>query len=45
MKIVNKEEDFETLFFTAKSESQKYFGNDEVYMEKFFQNPRHIDCL
>ena len=43
MKIVNKEEEFETLFSTAKSEAQKYFGNDEVYIEKFFQNPRHIE--
>ena len=43
MKIVHKEEEFETLFFTAKSEAQKYFGNDEVYIEKFFQNPRHIE--
>ena len=37
MKIVYKEEEFETLFSTAKSEAQKYFGNDEVYIEKFFQ--------
>ena len=43
MKIVKKEEEFETLFSTAKSEAQKYFGNDEVYIEKFFQNPRHIE--
>ncbi len=43
MKIVYKEEEFETLFSTAKSEAQKYFGNDEVYIEKFFQNPRHIE--
>ncbi len=43
MKIVNKEEEFETLFSTAKSEAQKYFGNDEVYIEKYFQNPRHIE--
>ena len=43
MKIVQKEEEFETLFSTAKSEAQKYFGNDEVYIEKFFQNPRHIE--
>tara|TARA_B100000886_G_scaffold307525_1_gene240604 strand:- start:727 stop:2064 length:1338 start_codon:yes stop_codon:yes gene_type:complete len=43
MKIVRKEEEFETLFLTAKSEAQKYFGNDEVYIEKFFQNPRHIE--
>ncbi len=43
MKIVYKEEEFETLFSTAKTEAQKYFGNNEVYIEKFFQNPRHIE--
>ncbi len=43
MKIVNKNEEFENLFLTAKSEAKKYFGNDEVYIEKFFQNPRHIE--
>ena len=43
MKIVYKENEFETFFLTAKTEAQKYFGNDEVYIEKFFQNPRHIE--
>ena len=43
MKIVNKEEEFEDLFLTAKLEAKKFFGNDEVYIEKFFQNPRHIE--
>ncbi len=43
MKIVTKLEDFETLFLTAKQEAKKFFGNDEVYIEKFFQNPRHIE--
>tara|TARA_Y100000992_G_scaffold136299_1_gene90199 strand:- start:1208 stop:2545 length:1338 start_codon:yes stop_codon:yes gene_type:complete len=43
MKIVDKMENFENSFITAKSEAQKYFGNDEVYIEKFFQNPRHIE--
>ena len=43
MKIVHNEEDFDLLFVTAKSEAKKYFGNDEVYIEKFFQNPRHIE--
>ena len=43
MKIVKDESDFEKLFSFAKSEAQKYFGNDEVYIEKFFQNPRHIE--
>ncbi len=43
MKIVYKESEFDDLFSTAKSEAQKYFGNDEIYIEKFFQNPRHIE--
>ncbi len=43
MKIVKNEKEFDELFATAKSEAQKYFGNDEVYIEKFFQNPRHIE--
>tara|TARA_Y100000590_G_scaffold391661_1_gene468492 strand:+ start:2686 stop:4023 length:1338 start_codon:yes stop_codon:yes gene_type:complete len=43
MKIVYEEKNFEELFLAAKSEAQKYFANDEVYIEKFFQNPRHIE--
>ena len=38
-----KLEEFENLFLTAKQEAKKFFGNDEVYIEKFFQNPRHIE--
>ncbi len=43
MKIVNSENDFEPQFKNAKLEAKKYFANDEVYIEKFFQNPRHIE--
>ena len=43
IKIVNEENEFEECFKTAKIEAQKYFANDEVYIEKFFQNPRHIE--
>tara|TARA_B100001121_G_scaffold143325_1_gene125373 strand:- start:321 stop:1658 length:1338 start_codon:yes stop_codon:yes gene_type:complete len=43
MKIVKDENEFENLFITAKQEAKKYFGNDEVYIEKFFENPRHIE--
>ena len=43
MKIVNKIDEFENLFLLAKQEAKKFFGNDEVYIEKFFQNPRHIE--
>ena len=31
------------LFLTAKSEAKKNFNNDELYIEKYFKNPRHIE--
>jgi len=43
MKVVEKETQLENLFLTAKSEAKKYFGNDELYIEKYFKNPRHIE--
>ena len=44
MKIVDeKESELENLFSTAKNEAKKYFGNDELYIEKYFKNPRHIE--
>jgi acetyl-CoA carboxylase biotin carboxylase subunit len=43
MKIVEKESELENLFLTAKLEAKKYFGNDELYIEKYFKNPRHIE--
>ena len=26
-----------------KTEAKKFFGNDELYIEKYFKNPRHIE--
>ena len=43
MKIVQEEKKFDLSFSAAKIEAMKYFGNDELYIEKFFQNPRHIE--
>jgi len=43
MKIVEKESELENLFLTAKQEAKKYFGNDELYIEKYFKHPRHIE--
>jgi len=43
MKIIYNEKDFDLSFSAARTEAMKYFGNDEVYIEKFFQNPRHIE--
>jgi len=43
MKVVEREEKLEELFSSARLEARKYFGNDEVYIEKYFKNPRHIE--
>ena len=43
MKIVEEENQLENLFLTAKSEAKKFFNNDELYIEKYFKNPRHIE--
>jgi len=43
MKVVNKSEELEKLFSLAKLEAKKYFNNDNVYIEKYFKNPRHIE--
>ena len=43
MKIIYDESKFEELFLSAKSEAKKFFANEEVYIEKFFEDPRHIE--
>ncbi len=43
MRIVQSEEELEESFNLAKSESQKAFGRDDIYMEKFLVNPKHIE--
>lgn len=43
MKKVAKESELENAMNEAKNEAKKYFNNDEVYIEKYFNNPRHIE--
>jgi acetyl-CoA carboxylase biotin carboxylase subunit len=43
MKVAETEADLEMAFSTARSEAKAAFGNDEVYMEKYLQKPRHIE--
>ncbi|WP_420343591.1 acetyl-CoA carboxylase biotin carboxylase subunit [Paenirhodobacter sp.] len=43
MKVALTEEELEIAFRTARSEAKAAFGNDEVYMEKYLQKPRHIE--
>ncbi len=43
MKVALNEEELEVAFRTARSEAKAAFGNDEVYMERYLQRPRHIE--
>ena len=43
MSIVRKEEDLISSISLTKSEARIAFNNDMVYMEKFLENPRHIE--
>jgi acetyl-CoA carboxylase biotin carboxylase subunit len=43
MKVAHNAEELEIAFRTARSESKAAFGNDEVYIEKYLQKPRHIE--
>ncbi len=43
MKVALNEEELESAFTAAKSEAKAAFGDDRVYIEKYLQNPRHIE--
>jgi acetyl-CoA carboxylase biotin carboxylase subunit len=43
MRIVRKEEDLENAWNSARQEAKAAFGNDGMYMEKFVEEPRHIE--
>lgn len=43
MRIVREEKEFNSLFESATSEAKKYFGKGEMFIEKYVENPRHIE--
>jgi len=43
MRLVWKEEDMETAFLQASQEAGAAFGNPGLYLEKYIQNPRHVE--
>jgi acetyl-CoA carboxylase biotin carboxylase subunit len=43
MRVVRKEEDLVSSISLTKNEAKMAFNNDMVYMEKFLENPRHIE--
>lgn len=43
MRIVHKKEEFESSIKAAKSEARNAFGDDRVYIEKYLEEPRHVE--
>jgi acetyl-CoA carboxylase, biotin carboxylase subunit len=43
MRIVHSEDKLEENIKIAQTEAKKFFNNGEVFIEKFFENPRHIE--
>ena len=43
MRIVREAAELPNLFHAASTEAANAFGNGELYMEKFVENPRHIE--
>jgi pyruvate carboxylase len=43
MRVVRNEEEMSKSFFEAKNEAKKAFGDDTVFIEKFIDDPKHIE--
>ena len=43
MRIIKSEEEFDKAWNDARTESKAAFGNDGIYLEKFIEEPRHIE--
>ena len=43
MRLIHSAEEVEEAYTTAKSESLSSFGDDTVYLEKFVEEPHHIE--
>ena len=43
MRVAHNEVSLLTGYHTARTEAEKAFGNNGVYIEKFIENPRHIE--
>jgi acetyl-CoA carboxylase, biotin carboxylase subunit len=43
MRIINKPDEFEKAWNDARTESGAAFGNDALYLEKFVEEPRHVE--
>jgi len=43
MRVIRSQDELEVLFNSAQAEAAAAFGNGNLYMEKFIEQPRHIE--
>jgi pyruvate carboxylase len=43
MRVVRTEDDFQKAFSEAKNEAKNAFGNDTIFLEKFVEEPKHLE--
>lgn len=43
MRVVKNADEVPSSYYLAKSEAKKAFGSDEIYLEKYLENPKHIE--
>ena len=43
IRVVTDKKELKNAFLLSKSEAKTYFDDDEVYIEKYIKNPRHIE--
>lgn len=43
MRVVRSETEFQDAYYQTKSEAKQFFGDEDVYIEKFIENPKHIE--
>jgi len=43
MRVVSEEKDFDKAYQMAKTEAESAFGNADIYLEKYVENPRHVE--
>ena len=43
MRVVNHENNLLQSIYVTRTEAKSFFGSDAVYLEKFLENPRHVE--
>ena len=43
MRVVSNKEEFKNAWDSARAEAKAGFGNDDMYLEKFVEEPRHVE--